>query len=562
MRYLWWLVTSQPWRVLAGALTGSLWMVGIVLEPFFIRGAIDHGLVAGEPGALAQWTAALAGFSLVTAGVGLMRHRVMTFIRTDAAYRTVQVVTRKVARLGAVLPRRVATGEVVTVGTTDIWHVAQALTVTGPGVGALVAFGVVGALVVAISPQLGLLVLLGVPVVTVVVGPLLQRLQRTEAQYRRRQGALTARASDIVAGLRVLRGIGGEDLFAGRYRDLSQQLRADGYRVGAVISWVRALAAGLPALFVGVIAWLAARLVAQGAITVGDMVAVYAYAVVLAVPVAFLVEGGHQIVRALVAARRVIAVLDLPPEIGDDPGPAATGAPPPADLHDPASGLTVVAGQLLVVVADDQSDVAALADRLGRYADSDVTLAGVPLRRLPLAQVRQRIMVADTDAHLFAGTLRDMLRQAGEVDDAMIARALHAAAAGDVVDGLPDGLDTPLGTQARTLSGGQRQRVRLARALLADPEVLVLIEPTSAVDAHTEQTIAQQLHEVRAGRTTVVFTASPLLLDQSDRVAFLSGGRVAATGTHPELLTSCADYRTLVVRGSGTEPVPTGQVRP
>jgi ABC-type multidrug transport system fused ATPase/permease subunit len=541
-------------------------MSGVVLEPYFVRGAIDDGLIAGDPGALVWWTAAMATVALVNAGVGMFRHRAMTFLRADAAYRTVQVVTRRVARLGAVLPRRVATGEVVTVGSTDIWHVAQTLTMAGPGVGAVIALVVVAVLVLGISPLLGALLLLGVPAVTVAVGPLLGRLQRTETEYRRRQGELTARAGDIVAGLRVLRGIGGEELFAGRYRRRSQELRAEGYRVGAVTSWVRALATGVPALFVALVTWLAARMVAQGTISVGDMVAVYAYAAVLAIPVTFLIEGGHQLVRGLVAARRVVSVLNLRPEVGDRaqtrPGPAG-----PADLHEPASGLTVPAGALLAVASDDQAAVTALADRLGRYVDTDATFGGVPLAWLPLAEVRERILVADGDAYLFAGTLRDLLRPVSgrpgsraapepDVDDGLIARCLAAAAAEDIVDALPDGLDSPVGAQARTLSGGQRQRVRLARALLADPEVLILLEPTSAVDAHTEAAIADRLRAVRAGRTTVVTTSSPLLLDRADRVAYLAAGRVVATGTHPELLATWSGYRALVVRGAGPDALP------
>jgi ABC-type multidrug transport system fused ATPase/permease subunit len=554
--YLGWLVRRQPARVARGAILSSLWMGGIAVEPYFIRGAIDHGLVAGDGGALLGWSAAMAGTALATAGIGVLRHRAMTFVRTDAAYRTVQVVTGRVAQLGAVLPRRVATGEVVTVGTTDIWHVAQTLTMTGPGVGALVAFAVVAVLVLAISPLLGLLVLLGVPAVTVVIGPLLARLQRTETEYRRQQGELTARAGDIVAGLRVLRGIGGEELFAGRYRQLSQRLRAEGYRVGAVTSWVRALAAGLPALFVAAVAWLAARMVAQGAITLGDMVAVYAYAAVLAVPVTFLVESGQLLVRGLVAARRVVHVLRLRPALPEPVAPVA-GPPAPAELHDPATGLTVPAGQLFAIACADPAAVAALADRLGRYVDSPVSFGGRPLSQLSLAEVRERILVAEPEAQLFAGTLREQLRPpARPVDDATVAECLHAAAAEDIVAGLPAGVDTGLDTGARTLSGGQRQRVRLARALLAGPEVLILLEPTSAVDAHTEAAIAARLRRARAGRTTVLATTSPLLLDRAEQVGYLADGRLVATGDHPTLLATCPGYRALVIRGTGSQEAP------
>jgi ABC-type multidrug transport system fused ATPase/permease subunit len=547
-RYLWWVIREQPGRGLRGALWSCLWMSGLVLEPLFIRGAIDQGLTRNDLTAALGWAAGMVTVATVTAGIGLLRHRAMTFLRTDAAYRTVQVVTRQVARLGAALPRRVATGEVVTVGTTDIWHLAQSLTTVGPGVGSLLAVVTVSALVLSISPLLGTVIVLGVPALTIVVGPLLGRLQRSEAEYRRQQGELAGRAGDIVAGLRVLRGIGGERLFAHRYRQRSQALRDQGYRVGATTSWVRALASGMPALFVAIVTWQAARLVAQGALSVGDLVAIYGYATILAIPVYFLIICGRDLVRGLVAARRVVNLLSLRPDIGDNPHPVR-GPAGPADLHDPASGLTVPAGQLLAVAGTDQAQVAALANRLGRYEDSEVTFGGVRVAELPRSEVRERILVAEGEAYLFAGTLRDMLCPAGEVDPALIERHLHAAAAEDIMDGLPDQLDTRIGNQARTLSGGQRQRVQLARALLADPEVLILLDPTSAVDAHTEAAIADRLRVVRAGRTTVVATTSPLLLDRADRVAYLAGGQVEDTGTHEELLERCPGYRRLVVRG-------------
>jgi ABC-type multidrug transport system fused ATPase/permease subunit len=524
-------------------------MGGLVLEPMFIRGAIDHGLAAGDLAAALWWAAAMLAVAIATSLIGLLRHRAMTFMRTDAAYRTVQVVTRQVARLGAVLPRRVATGEVVTVGTTDIWYLSRSLTAIGPGLGSLIGIVVISALVLSISPVLGLVIVLGVPAVTIVVGPLLRRLQRSETAYRRQQGELAARAGDIVAGLRVLRGIGGEELFADRYRHRSRGLRDQGYRVGAATSWVRALASGMPALFVAVVTWQAARMVATGTLSVGDMVAIYGYATILAIPVFFLILSGHDVVRGIVAARRVVNLLALRPDIEDSPG-RLTGPAGPADLHDPASGLTVVAGELLAVAGADRADLAALADRLGRYDESEVTFGGIALARLPRAEVRERILVAEGEAYLFAGALRDMLRPAGRFDESRIERCLHAAASEDIVDGLPERLDSRLDNQALTLSGGQRQRVRLARALLADPEVLILLDPTSAVDAHTEAAIADRLRAVRTGRTTVMTTTSPLLLDRADRVAYLAGGRVEDTGTHADLLERCPGYRTLVVRGA------------
>src|SRR5205823_5015946 len=178
---------------------------------------------------------------------------------------------------------------------------------------------------------------------------------------------------------------------------------------------------------------------------------------------------------------------------------------------------------------DDPGAAAALADRLGRFVVSDATWGGRPLTGMALDEVRARILVADHDSYVFAGTLREILREGD------LGAALHTASAEDVVDALPDGLDTAIEARARTLSGGQRQRVRLARALLAEPDVLILVEPTSAVDAHTEARIAERLRAARSGRTTVVLATSPLLLGRADTVAYLSGGRIVATGTHAEL---------------------------
>jgi ABC-type multidrug transport system fused ATPase/permease subunit len=358
-----------------------------------------------------------------------------------------------------------------------------------------------------------------------------------------------------VAGLRVLAGVGGRGLFARRYAARSQDLLAQGYRVGAVNSWIDALALVIPGLFLAAVVWLAARMAADGDITIGQMVAVYGYVAALIVPVWFLLEGGYQLIRGRVAARRVVALLNLAP---DGAGGRGTRAAPdrPADLHDPASGLTVRAGRLLGVAADDPADAIALADRLGRFVASDVTWGGRPLAEFALDDVRARILVADHDSYLFAGTLREILRIRAGIGDAEIAAAVHVASAKDVVDALPDGLATSIGARGRTLSGGQRQRVRLARALLAEPEVLILIDPTSAVDAHTEARIAQRLRAARSGRTTVALATSPLLLAYADTVAHLRAGRVVAIGTHAELLEQSPSYRALVSRdGDADESV-------
>ncbi|HEX2134152.1 MAG TPA: ABC transporter ATP-binding protein [Actinophytocola sp.] len=551
-RYLLWLVRSQPGRVCLGVLLASAWMLGLVVPPYLLARAIDDGLRPENLTALTGWTLALLAAGATNAGIGVLRHRTMTFIRLDAGFRTVQVVIRHAVAVGAELPRRVSTGEVVSIGAADLDRVMRTMTVTGPGVGAVVTYSVVAVVLVGISPLLALVILLGVPALMLALGPLLSRMRDTETSYREQQGALAARAGDIVAGLRVLCGIGGKDRFAARYHRDSDALRAKGYRVGAISSWIEAIAVGLPSLFLAAVTWLGARMAAAGDITVGELVAVYGYVAMLATPIWFLIEGAQDINRGLVAARRVTRVLTLRPATPDH---AATACPSgPAPLHDPASGLTVHPGELLAVAPAQPADALAVADRLGRYTDSDATWGGAPLTDMPVAEVRRRVLVADNDAHLFAEPLRDTVTPGHPVSDEAIAHAVHTAAAEDIVTGLPAGLDSPVDAQGRDLSGGQRQRVRLVRALLADPEVLILVEPTSAVDAHTESAIATRLRTHRAGRATVVVGTSPLLLDRADRVAYLVDGRVAATGTHTDLLATHPGYRGLAHRGEELVP--------
>ncbi|MFF5553962.1 ABC transporter transmembrane domain-containing protein [Streptomyces olivaceoviridis] len=546
--FLWWLVRCQPGRSVAGALLGSTWMVLLAAQPYLMARAVDDGLLPGRLGALAGWTGAMFAVGALNAWVSILRHRVMTRVRMDANFRTVKVVVGHVVRLGAALPRRAGAGEVVTIGVGDVQTLASALTVVGPGVGSLVVYGVVAGLLLAISAPLAAVVLLGVPVIGLLTGPPALRLQRAESGYRELQGVLTARIGDLAGGLRVLNGLGGKGLVADAFRDDSRRLRAQGYRVGAVASWVQALGVGLPTLFLAVVTWLAARLTARGSLSVGELVSVYGYVAVLVGPVAFLVRMAYDLNRGVVAARRAVRLLRLEPEPDTGTLPAPTG---PAELHDPASGVRVVPGRLTALAAARPAEAAAVVDRLGRYGPTDATWGGVRLDAVPLTDVRRRVLVADNEADLFAGPLREVLAAAHPADGAALRRAVYAAAAEDVVRGLPDGLDSAVAGQGRSLSGGQRQRVRLARALLADPEVLLAVEPTSALDAHTEATVADRLRVAREGRTTLVTTTSPLVLARADTVVFLADGKVAATGPHPCLLAREPAYRALVARDGG-----------
>lgn len=544
--FLWWLFKGQ-WRTMAaGVFFGVVWMVSQAVMPAVIGRAIDEGMTEQDTRRLVELTALLLAIGLLQAFAGIMRHRFAVTNWLTAAYRTVQLVTRHATHLGATLPRRVATGEVVAIGTNDLSHLGNAMDVTARFAGAVASFLVVAVLLLQTSTTLGLVVLLGVPLVLLAIGPILKPLQRRTMSQREMMGRLSNLATDIVSGLRVLRGIGGERAFHERYVRESQQVREAGVQVGRLQSVLDAAQVLLPGIFVVLVVWLGARFAVQGDITVGELVAFYGYAAFLMMPLRTATEFANKWIRAFVSARRVCRVLALEPDI-DEPSRAWTEPGPGAELVDVSSGLRVTPGLLTAVVADPPEDAATIADRLGRYDEGEVRWGDVPLDGLPRGVVRRRIVVSDTGSTLFSGTLRDAVDVHGASDSALLA-ALRAASAEDVLDALPDGLDAAVTERGRSFSGGQRQRLVLARVLALDPEVLVLVEPTSAVDAHTEARVAERLVEQRAGRTTLVTTSSPLVLDRADRVAFVRAGRVVAVGTHRDLLRDEPAYRTLVTR--------------
>ncbi|HEX5202824.1 ABC transporter transmembrane domain-containing protein [Paractinoplanes rhizophilus] len=544
VRFLWWLATEYRGRVALGAMFGSLWFLSLAFTPWLMAQAIDHGLHPHNVGALVLWCVAVLVTGVASAGLGIMRHRSMTKLRLAAALRTADLVMTQATRLGAALPRRVTAGEVVTIGISDVWTIGRAMNVGGVGVASLVACTTIAILLDRTSPKLALVVLVGVPVLALTVAPLLRRTQRAGSRYREHQGLLNARLVDVLGGLRILNGLGGKEIHQHRYERQSAALRDLGYRVGGPSSWIGALGEGLPVVFLAVVVWMAARLAATGEITVGQLIAVYGYTAMLVIPVNVLIFCGFDTVHGLVAARRVTTFLRLP---GDD----LAGAPPgaPAALADPESGVVAEPGQFTALAGHSPQDAAAIVDRLGRYGPTRATWGGRPLAEFALPGVRERILVADQDADLFAGTLREVVAGRDEPGDDRVRAAIDTAVAQDVATDLGREIEW----RGRNLSGGQRQRVRLARAVHADPEMLLTVEPTSAVDAHTESAIAERLVAARAGRGTVVATTSPVLLDRADVVHYLVDGRVAATGTHRSLLAGEPGYRDLVTRVFGEE---------
>jgi ABC-type multidrug transport system fused ATPase/permease subunit len=554
VRFLTWIARGQRRTVIAGAFFGAVWMGTQGVIPAALGQAVDAIIQRSGPG-LILWTSVVLGLGILQAAAGVLRHRRAVSNFLEAGVRVQQLIIRAAIRLGAGLPRQVGAGEVASLGTNDVMRIARLLDLTARGTGAVVSIAIVAVILLSTSPQLGLVLLIGVPISALLVLPVMRPLERRQRAERQQRGAASSVAADTVAGLRVLRGLGGESDFAARYTVTSQAVRHATVRTALLQSILDALQVLLPGAILVTITFLGAQLVRGGSIPPGELVADYAYAAFLALPIQTLVQAASVWSAATVAAGRVLSVLRLDVDLSTPDEPVT---PPDGELVDDESGVHIQPGLMTAVVIADPDVASATAARLGRLADptgaARVTLSGVALDAMSVGEVRRRILVLDRDPQLLVGTLRDAVdapsaRPREDDPRPTVDEALAAASGSDIVIGLEQGLDSLVSERGRSLSGGQRQRVALAAALRADPDVLVLDEPTSAVDAHTEALIGDRLGALRHGRTTVIFTTSPLLLSRADQVAFVDEGTVAY-GAHAHLLATDARYRLVVTRGN------------
>jgi ABC-type multidrug transport system fused ATPase/permease subunit len=588
--FLRWHLGQQRSVIVASCLVGVLWQLPLTVGPWLVGRTVDRGILPGQWDSVLWWTGLLLVVTLVGAACGIGMHTLIVRSWLIGLYSTTQMVARKAVQLGHVLPRRAPTGEVLSVASSDSDEFGALTEITARATAQLVAFLIVAAIVLKTSLTLGLLVLLAAPVLVGVALPLLRPLHRRQAVERARNSELTSMATDIVAGLRILRGIGGESTFGRNYAGQSQRTREAGVSAGIWQAAIEAIGVLFSGCFLVLLMWVGTREVLAGDLTIGQLISFLGYGLFMVGPIRTFFEFAQKVTRALVSARKAIAIFEQDPPWRERAVPVPL--PGDSDLVDEATGFVARPGRLTIVVSAMSESSAALADRLGRYLPSDhepvaidgdvelkgraarlsraerraereriaaldeeranrpwgVRLGGVDLGAATLDDVRRKIVVSDTGSQLFAGTLQDAIDPHGILSREQAEETIRVANAEDVYDALPGGWQGTLDERGRGLSGGQRQRVVLARALGTDAPILVLVEPTSAVDAHTEARIAARVAEHRAGRTTVVATVSPLWLHHADEVALLAGERVVASGTHEDLLENNPDYRRVVAR--------------
>ncbi|BCN62357.1 ABC transporter permease [Prescottella equi] len=548
-------------RLLAGTALVSLHQVAETAVPIAIGVIVDRAVETGDVTALIVWLSALALLFVVLTSAWRFGARFIVLAVQQEAHRL------RVEVVGRILdPRGVRTdlraGELLTVSTSDADKEAWILDVVPRVAAALTAMVASAIALLWIDVTLGLAVLVGTPVMLGLLqlaAPLITR--RASAQQ-----ATTARAAgmatDLVSGLRPLRGIGAEATAARRYRDVSRDALAATMRAAKATGVFVGVSMTVSALLAVSVAGFAGWFALDGRISVGELITVVGLSQFIVEPLGMLARVPGFYANARASADRLALVLDAEPLLpagGTEPSGASDVELRALSYRSLAQvDLTVAPGELLGVVAYRPEDAEAFADVLSgqippdRY-EGEIRVGGVGLVDLGLPHARRTVLVEPHHTDLFAGTVHSNITAGSpDADHDAVRHVLRASAAVDVVDAHPAGLEHEVTDRGASLSGGQRQRVALARALAAQAPVMVLHDPTTAVDAVTEHTIADGIAGSRHGRTrahsTILVTSSPALLSVTDRVVVLDGGRIVAEGTHAGLSASDENYRKAVLR--------------
>ena len=511
--------------ILVAGLLAVLWFIPGSVGPRLVGLAIDRSAAGWTyPGLLAAagllfLAVLVGGFFGTVMGVYTQRNRLIMRFHVD------EILVRAATKHDPDEVDQKVRGDIVTGATSDAGTLAGLAGGTAHALGAAVAYVTVTIVVLRASVPLGLLVVIAAPFMYFAVRPLLRPTTRRQAAERAATGRLTAIASDIAAGVRVLRGVGGESSFEDAYRDQSTLTREAGEAAGrwqALIRMSSVLAAGV---LLSALAWLGVEMVLAGSLSVGALIALFGYATFLTWPIDTLFGFGQVLVRAQVAAARVARVVRAAHASGASSSSAAPDSETPRKLE---------ARELEVHESGAQAELALGGLTFRRGELTGLVFASVHGADPFVLGLSDDLVVMPAAVSMFSGTLRSTLDPTGTSTRVAAERALWAAAAEDIFEAAPDGWATRVTERAREYSGGQRQRLALARTLLSGAPTVVLEEPTSAVDSVTEDRIAERVARLREGLTTIVITSSPLWLARCQSVVFVYDDGWRA-GKHEEL---------------------------
>jgi len=558
--------------VLAGVGAGMLWSGIRVIVPSLTGSAIDRDIQNGwHPRSLLLYALVILVLGALSATCSGFRRflafKVSYAVETDLR----QAMFSKLQQLDFQYHDAAQTGQLMARSATDLQQINSFATMIPITIANFVTVSLVSVVLLVIDWQLGLLALFCLPFVNVAAKRFSSQLHPVAMSLQQELSTVSTIVEETVTGIRAVKGFGAEE---GQNRQLSRQ--ADNVfdrivHLARIRSRFQPLLDVIPSLsMVGVLAY-GGLLVLDHRIQVGQLVEFNLYITMLINPLRSIGQIIAQAQRAVASSERVSQILDASPEVTDRPGAKALGPGPGAVRFEGvrfayAAGdapildgvdLSVAAGESVAIVGSTGSGKTTLARLIPRFYDVDagrVTLDGVDLRDLKLQDLRKAVAVVFEDTFLFTGTVAENIAFAEPAASfERVRRAATLAGADAFIAELPDGYDTLLGERGFSMSGGQRQRIALARAILADPRVLILDDATSSVDASKEHEIRDALAQVMHNRTTIVIAHRPATIALAERVVLLDDGRIVASGTHEELGATNARYQEVLAQAAALE---------
>jgi ATP-binding cassette subfamily B protein len=556
------IVRSQAHGVTGAVVSGLLWQVGAVGAPLVVKYAIDRGIVTHDHHNLLLWLLGLLGVGLLEVCAGGMRHIYAIRNRSASDARVRDAIFAHALRLDPAYHDRVGPGELLSRASSDSTHVARMMDAIGHTIGYALTVVAVATVMLILDWKLALLVLIPVPFITVAAWLYSRKYEVGTRRLQESWAQASTLVEEAVAGIRVVKGLGAGAALSGRFRRKSDDVYDRAIALARLDAVFNPLLEMLPLIGIAAVLWVGGRQAISGDLSTGTFVAFSAYVVMLVWPLRVLGQRVTTVQKALAASARITEVLEAEPRLVEPRHPKELVAKGDVRLDGVRFGhegdqavldgldLHLAPGESLALVGATGSGKSTVAGLLARLYDPDgghVLLDEHDLRDLRLADVRKAVALVFEETFLFSESVRENIRFGRpDADDPDVERAAALAGATEFISRLPEGYDTILGERGFSLSGGQRQRIAIARAILADPAVLVLDDATSAVDATKEHEIRAALAEVMRGRTTLVIAHRPATIALADRVAVLEAGRIVEEGTHEELLRGSARYRALL----------------
>jgi ATP-binding cassette, subfamily B, bacterial len=564
----------RPW-IISGVAASLAWAGLKLWLPLVVRDTIDEGLDPYDAGTVVRFGVLILAITAFIAASSSWRRYAAFAIAFRSETNLRLELYAHLQRLHWGYHDKAHTGQLMARGTTDLRQIAMML-VFIPATGANV-IQIAGAVLIclSISVKLTLAALFSLPLLEIATVRFSRKTQPESMLMQQRLAEISGIVEESVTGVRVVKGFGAEDMQLGQMRSLAGRAYDQAMKLARLRANFNPLMEVLPTLGLVGVLWVGGREVIDGRLTVGGLATFQLYVLFLVFPLRVLANAIAAMARGAASAARVYEVLSTVPAIAEQDHPVSLPSDGPekemgevrfegvsfgyanaSPILDDLS-FTIRPGEAVALVGrtgSGKSTVGRLLPRFYEPSAGTIRVDGVDIRELETAELRGAIAIVFEETFLFTDTIRDNIAFANpSASDDDVVRAAKLAGAHEFISAFPNGYETMLGEAGLSLSGGQRQRIAIARAILAQPRVLILDDATSAVDPTKEHEIRAALEEVTSGTTTIIIGHRPATIALADRVLFLSEGRIVAEGAHEELLATSAAYREVLAQAEADE---------